>query len=287
MGDNAPAQECPLCGGTNLHYLLTRSYQDATWHLAHCKSCDLHFTDPTPNARQIHGFYAEDFHVHIRAEGASEKAFSQRFQRYVDWITTFVKSGRSIDIGCATGLLPKLLKDRGFQAEGLEYNANSAEWGSTHYGIRIRVGGIEQLESEADTYDLVTLTEVVEHTTHPVQFLNGVNRILKSRGYALVTFPDISCPKSRYYQWLSNITHREWAWITCRIPTHIWEFSYKTAKATFEQAGFSIVGFRRVEVDGEFVGKQAFLTWPMKPFKLGPLAQRFGSQMEFVIRKNN
>jgi len=25
--------------------------------------------------------------------------------------------------------------------------------------------------------------------------------------------------------------------------------------------------------------------WPVKPLKIGPLASRFGSQMEFLIRK--
>jgi 2-polyprenyl-3-methyl-5-hydroxy-6-metoxy-1,4-benzoquinol methylase len=286
MGDNAPAQVCPLCGGPDLHRLHARSFQGVTWNLAHCKSCDLHFTDPTPTDKQIRRFYSGDSHAQIRLEGASEKAFGNRFRRYVDWITTFIPRGRAVDIGCATGLLPKLLGDRGFRAEGIEYHPETARWGAAHYGIPIRAGGLELISSEADSYDLVTLTEVVEHMPDPVQLLKGVNHILKRGGYALVTFPDISAPKSRYYKLMASLTHREWVWVTCHIPLHIWEFTYQTARATFDRSGFSIVGFRRAEVDGEFTGKEAILMWAVKPLNFGPIARRFGSQMEFVIRKN-
>ena len=279
------AQVCPLCGEGDLENLHTRPFQDAVWNLARCKSCDLHFTDPTPTATQIERFYTGDWHSQIREPGASEKAFGERFQRYVDWVTTFVKSGRSVDIGCATGLLPKMFKDRGFEAEGIEYHPETARWGAEHYKIPIGIGGIDLLAAESSLYDLVTLTEVVEHTPHPVEFLNSVSRILKSGGYALVTFPDISAPKSRYYHWMADLTNRDWVWVTCHIPLHIWEFTYETARATFDRAGFSIVGFRRVEVDGELSGKVSILMWPVKPFKFGPLAQRYWSQMEFMIRK--
>jgi 2-polyprenyl-3-methyl-5-hydroxy-6-metoxy-1,4-benzoquinol methylase len=283
--DDLTARVCPLCGGTEIHSLLKRSFQDVVWSLAHCKSCDLHFTDPTPTDAQIHRFYSGDFHAQIRQQGASEKAFGERFQRYVDWIVEFAPGGRAVDIGTATGLLPKMLRDRGFDVEGVEYHPETARWGAAHYGLPIQVGGLELLASQTNTYDLVTLTEVVEHTPHPVEFLNGVNRILKQGGHALVTFPDISSAKSQYYRLMSNLTQREWVWVTCHIPLHIWEFTYETARATFERSGFVIVGFRRVEVHGELEGKAALLMWPAKPFTFGPLARRFGSQMEFVIRK--
>jgi hypothetical protein len=72
----------------------------------------LHFTDPTPNGTQISRFYSGDFHAQIRQEDASEKAFGERFQSYVDWVVKFVPCGRAVDIGCAAVLLPKMLRDK-------------------------------------------------------------------------------------------------------------------------------------------------------------------------------
>lgn len=234
----------------------------------------------------MRAFYSGDFHADLRQPGGSERAFGARFARYADWISTFTPAGRCLDVGCATGLFPKMLKDRGYAAEGVELNPATAEWGAKHYGLPIAVGSLEQVSSREGSYDLITLTEVVEHTPNPAEFLVSVNRLLRSEGLALVTFPDITALKSRYYQWLAKLTGREWLWVTCHVPLHTWEFAYKTAQATFRKAGFRIVGFRRSEVDKELSGRHAVLTWPMKPLNMGPLARRFGSQMEFMIRKS-
>jgi SAM-dependent methyltransferase len=281
------AKACPFCGGADIRALGARSFEGCTWTLAHCSSCGLHFTDPAPTDIQIRGFYSGDFHSQLRQEGASEQFAGDRFRRHIDWISEFVPSGRTLDVGCATGLLPRLLKDRGYAAEGLEMHPETAQWGAKHYGVPIEIGGLDRVASRENSYDLITLTEVVEHTPHPVEFLKAVNRLLKSGGYALVTFPDIRSVKSRYYRLLATLTRREWVWVTCRVPLHIWEFTYATANACFERAGFSIAGFRRHEVDGELAGKFSVLSWPIKPLNLRALASRLGSQMEFMIRKTD
>jgi SAM-dependent methyltransferase len=167
-------RSCPLCGGTAIRDLQSKSFQDRIWTLALCGSCGLHFTDPAPSSVQIQSFYSGDFHAQLRQEGAGERVFGERFQRYVDWIPSFVPSGRTLDIGCATGLLPRLLKDRGYEAEGLEMHPETAQWGAAHYGIPIQVGDLESMPSQNNGYDLVTLNEVVEHTPRPVEFLKAV-----------------------------------------------------------------------------------------------------------------
>jgi 2-polyprenyl-3-methyl-5-hydroxy-6-metoxy-1,4-benzoquinol methylase len=279
-------QACPLCGATAIRHLHERPFQDVNWKLACCDSCGLHFTDPKPTLEQMARFYSGDFHEQLREPGGSERAFGDRFRRYIEWIQKFVPSGRTLDVGCSTGLLPWMLKQKGYAAEGIELHSETARWGAEHYGIPIRVGSVELVAQETGQYDLITMTEVVEHTPDPVEFLQAVNRLLKPGGYALVTFPDIQALKSHYYRWMSKLTGREWVWVSCHIPLHTWEFTYDTAKATFTKAGFSITGFQRTEVDGELVGKFAPLTWPVKPMTMGPLAKKFGSQMEFMIRKN-
>lgn len=277
---------CPLCAATTIRQVHERYFQDFDWHLAFCSSCGLYFTDPKPTPEQMRRFYSGDFHAQLRAPGASERAFGDRFRRYIEWIAKFVPSGRTLDVGCSTGLLPWMLKQKGYSAEGIELHPETARWGAEHFGIPIRIGSLELVESEAGQYDLITVCEVVEHTPDPVEFLTSVRRLLKDGGYALVTFPDISALKSRYYRLLAGLTGREWVWVSCHVPLHTWEFTHDTASATFAKAGFEIAGFKRSEVDGELLGKFAPLTWPVKPLKIPALAKSFGSQMEFVIRKS-
>ena len=274
---------CPLCQSTSTRGLQTRPFQGVDWTLACCESCGFHFTSPLPTDRQVERFYSGDFHDALRSSGGSEQAFGARFDHYVQWIEGFIKSGRSLDVGCASGLLPYKLKQLGFEAEGIEMHPETAAWGSEHYKIPIRVGSLELLAGESDCYDLMTMTEVVEHTQDPIWFMQQVHRLLKPGGFALVTFPDITAFKSRYYQWLAKITGRDWLWVTNRAPLHISEFSYPTAKMLFDKTGFSIAGFRRREEDGELDGKFSIFMWPVKPLHL--FSKQLGSQMEFMIRK--
>ena len=104
----------------------------------------------------------------------------------------FVKTGRSLDIGTATGLFPSLLKQAGFAAEGLEFNLASAKWAEDHYGVPVKTCGLEESGAEKNSYDLISMTDVLEHTEHPLRFLQMTREYLRPGGLMLITFPDIS-----------------------------------------------------------------------------------------------
>ena len=283
----APAP-CPMCGEFNPVHLASRTVSTKEYHLVVCTRCGQHYCDPAPTSEEIMGFYQGDYHGELRKIGDTERVFGPKFSRYRDWVVTFLRSGRSIDVGTATGLFPSLLKAAGFDAEGTEYNRASAEWGASHYGIRIRVGGLEQIASELNAYDLITMTDVLEHTEHPLHALQAASASLKPRGYMLITFPDISSIESKYQRNLSRLTRRDWVWSCCHIPLHVWEFTPTTARAIFDKAGFDAVGFRRSQVATEsFPGIAGLLTLPLTALKIPLLSRLFGTQMEFMIRKRH
>ena len=65
-------------------------------------------------------------------------AFGPKFESYINWIAPHLRpGGRTLDIGCSTGLLPCLLKERGFAAEGLELNSTTAEFARSQFGIPV------------------------------------------------------------------------------------------------------------------------------------------------------
>jgi predicted SAM-dependent methyltransferase len=179
-----------------------------------------------------------------------------------------------------------MLQCAGYDAEGVELNVESAEWGTRHYGIPIQIGTLETLLSDGrqHAYDLVTLTDVLEHTVNPLEGLKFVSGLLKPGGHILVTFPDIRSLKSQIYRLLAKLTGR--GWVTCHIPFHTWEFTQTTAVDCFNRAGFSVVAFRRSEPKEDFVERYLRLfLFPMRILSLDILARTLGTQMEFVLRK--
>lgn len=200
----------------------------------------------------------------------------------------FVKTGRSLDIGTATGLFPSLLKQAGFAAEGLEYNPASAEWAESHYGVTVRTCALEESDAEKNSYDFISMTDVLEHTEHPLRFLQMTREYLRPGGFMLITFPDISSPESRYTRFLAWLFRRDWLWSCCSIPLHTWEFTPKTARAMFEMAGFDVCGFRRAQAEEEPSSalSLAILRLPLRLLRIPTLGLLAGNQMEFIIRKH-
>ncbi len=282
------SQDCPMCGSSATVVEFVKDDGPWRWSLGRCTRCGLHFTDPRPTPEYLKERYSGDYHKELRTEGGTEKAFGAKYHRYADWITPHLAAGsRVLDIGCATGGFVKMLCDRGFSAEGLELNPDTAAWGRDHYGITIHNKTLQECNFAPGSFDAVTLTDVLEHTLHPRDYLANVGVILSPNGLVLVTFPDIHSLESRYYQLMAKLTRRPWLWKNLHIPLHIWEFTKATAKACFEGAGFEIVAFRRSQVIDDEKGStllrmiglpSVVIGWPV-------VSSLLGTQMEFLIRK--
>lgn len=266
--------------------LAHRSFGAKNYDLAQCRHCGQHYCSPVPTESEIVGFYQGDYHADLLFAGAAERVFGGKFRRYRDWVLQFITCGRTLDIGCSTGLFPYLLKEAGFEAEGLEYSRMSAQWGAEHYGIKIITESLAESGASKGTYDFVSMTDVLEHTGNPLAYLRTVREYLKPRGLMLITFPNIDSIESRYLRLASRILHRDWIWSCCHIPLHVWEFTPETAEAMFSKAGFKIVGFRRSQGDATFArGKLALLHLPMQVIRIPFVEHLVGTQMEFMIRR--
>lgn len=284
------SQSCPLCGSTSTTIKFLKDDGEHKWSLRRCLKCGLHFTDPRPTPAFLEECYSGDYHAELRAEGATEQIFGAKYRRYLDWLTTYLPSGsRVLDIGCSTGLLVKMLGDEGYRAEGIELNQSSAEWGRIHYQVTIHNKLLEDCAFEPGSFDAVILTDVLEHTLHPRDYLMSVSQYLTPNGLALITFPDVNSLESRYFFLIAKLTRRQWLWKNCHIPLHIWEFTKATAIHCFQSAGFHVVDFRRSQDTGgePETGLLKLINLPPAILSWSPLASRVGTQMEFIIGRGS
>ena len=250
------SQNCPMCGSNRARKLSSGAFQGREWRLARCRICGLHYTDPVPTVDEIKAFYAGDYHAGLLVEGGAEAVFGSKYRRYADALGRHLHSGRVVDVGCSTGLLVRILCNRGYEAEGVELNSRSAEWGRDHYGVTIHTLPLELCSYRPESLLALLFTDVLEHTQHPRDFLHAASRLLVPGGIALVTFPDIRSLESRYYYALSRLLRRDWLWRCCHIPKHTWEFTRTTAEACFASAGFEVLSF---------AGASPLQTLPLSP----------------------
>ena len=281
------ADPCPLCEAADARAVHARPFRGRRWSLARCGGCGLHFTAPRPSDADLATFYEGDYHAGLRQPGAAEAAFGAKYRRYADALGRHLRSGRVVDVGCSTGLLVRLLRDRGYDAEGVELNAASAAWGRRHYAVPIHAEPLEAGRYAPGSLDAVLLTDVLEHTRHPAEFLRGVGELLAPGGLVFVTCPDIGSAESRYQYLLSKVFRRDWLWATCHVPLHVWEFTRRSAEGCFAAAGFGVAEFRRHHPrrpapPGRLL---KLLDLPTRPLSWPGLRGWLGTQMEFVLRK--
>jgi SAM-dependent methyltransferase len=103
----------------------------------------------------------------------------------LDKIRTFRPEGRLLDAGCSNGAFVHCALSFGYDAFGIDI-ANS-----TNNIKRCHSGDIWQ-ESE-DSWEIVTLHDVVEHFLYPKMEIANLRRILRPGGLLVIQSPDFGC----------------------------------------------------------------------------------------------
>lgn len=232
-------QQCPLCrNGTALERSL---YDDrygyaGRFQLRRCMKCGHRHVDAQMSDQQIGGLYTR---YYPRASFEPEKwSPACEAPAGVTWWRGLAASAyrwvprnvRVLDIGC--GLCESLGYHlaRGCEAYGVEVDANVSQIAKRHQ-LNVHCGQFDAALYEPASFDVVTLDQVVEHLTNPVQTLAAISRILKSGGRLIISTPN---PDG----WGSRVFGARW--IHWHVPYHLHFFSGRSMAMTAALTGYSV-----------------------------------------------
>ena len=230
---------CPLCGQDRPEfYRAGRDRAHGTpgqFRLVRCRNCRLVYLNPRPTEHEIGDLYPPDYGPHqvVRSRlghirridvgyGMSKRA---RFvERYVS------RRGYALDIGCGTGEFLLELRSRGWQVVGQEISDNAAI-AAIEAGLDVRTSALDRCGFEAESFDLVTLWDVIEHLPDPLSALREIRRILRPSGLLVLSTPDIESLDSRLFA--------GW-WHGLEMPRHLVLFGPETIRQALQRAGFQV-----------------------------------------------
>ena len=238
-----PEQDnCILCGKSTIKneagLFDTRYGIDELYHAVYCPSCDLVQTAPLPTSAELKEYYEKYYNfggerltLYTRLRHLFLFSFLYRLWLAVDGDISFHRkkgTGLLLDLGCNEGRGLLFYQRNGFQVEGLELNATAAQAARSR-GFIVYGQPLQQLEKE-NAYDVVVLSNVLEHSFDPSEMLRHVHRVLKPGGQAW-----ISCPNSE--SWLRSVFGRHW--INWHVPFHLVHFTQRSLRKLLETTGFS------------------------------------------------
>jgi 2-polyprenyl-6-hydroxyphenyl methylase/3-demethylubiquinone-9 3-methyltransferase len=160
---------------------------------------------------------------------------------------------RVLDIGCGGGLFLSLLKDKGAQVTGIELSDSRAYYARTKHELEIYKIPIESdtwQKDRANSFDAVTLWDVIEHVNYPFQTLQCAANVLKPGGYLLIDTP---CRDSFYHRF-GEFTYRlsggrQPTFLNAMYSSHLFGhkqiFSTAEMRQLFEAAGLQVIDLHK------------------------------------------
>ena len=288
-GEQIPA--CSICGGLPVikHDSFPGYQQPDTFQIFHCDHCNTAFALPRQNSDALYEIIYQDankipgydrYHKYsreIRNHNNPLDYLSQAEETY--WgvkaaLTQLVKDKATttiLEIGSGLGYLTYALNQTNYQVTGLDISQTAVNQAIKNFGDHyICTDLFEYAEMKTVSFDIVILTEVIEHVENPQAFIDAINQLLKPGGHAIITTPN----KSFYF--------KDIIWSTELPPIHFWWFSETSLTQLANHSGMKINFINFTEYY-----KDKYFALDMKKLRESPPPQPIFNQNGELIAKRN
>lgn len=210
-----------------------------------------------------------------------ENLFENIFLKRVNLISKFVKKGKMLEIGSATGVMLKLFKKMGWDALGVEPSGSIQE--AKKKGLRVLNVKFENAKLPKDYFDLVVLNHTLEHIDNPKLVLKKINTLLKEEGIVFIDVPNFG-------SLLSKLLGKKWPYLLPKEHKH--QFTKENLSKLLRDNGFKVVCWESRSGIFEYanplkgLGRKRFIIDILtSPYSLVATALGMGDSMSFIARK--
>lgn len=185
---------CNLCGGTKAKKFLDWKVK---YELFQCQKCssvspNISHLDETEFVDSIYNndlYDKKTYNEILKNYKYRKKNFGiERFNYTVKRLKLNSKS-KVLDLGCGLGYFLSVLKDKKINYKGLEPAKNLSYYCRTYLKLNVFSTPLE--EEKNNSYNLITLFDVLEHLKDPVKYFKIINKKLKNNSYCVCYTPNI------------------------------------------------------------------------------------------------
>ncbi|MCQ6254489.1 class I SAM-dependent methyltransferase [Methanocaldococcus sp.] len=150
-----------------------------------------------------------------------------------------VRGARVLDIGCAYGYFLKCCDEIGCETYGIDISEYAINQAKKETNAKLFVHDVDKglPMFEDDSFDLVTMFDVIEHLHSPYFVLKEIYRVLKVSGKIIITTPNLNAID----RFLKKVLRKEKTWHGFRDKTHLYLFTPSSLRFLVERVGFKVV----------------------------------------------
>lgn len=157
--------------------------------------------------------------------------------------------GNLLDIGCAMGFFMEEAQKFGFNPFGIEISQYAAEIAQQTFPNQVYLGSVEDFFAKKEKlpvfkniqFDVVILSDLMEHLLDPRKILSEISKYLKNDGYCVIQTGNIDSFWARFMG-------RNWHFLA--PPQHLYFFSQTTLTELLRQSGYKVA---RIINEGKYL----------------------------------
>lgn len=188
-----------------------------------------------------------------------EKLFLRERKALVE---AFKKKGKLLDIGCGEGKFLEAMGKNGWLVFGIEPSA-SFEDAPMKKEINLQQNRLTANHFENESFDVITLWQVLEHLDTPKEYLGIIRNILRKDGVLVISVPNLESLQFRFSR------HK---WFHLDLPRHKWYFTVPALSKLLRECHFQVKKIRHFSLEYNFFG------WWQSLFNL------LGCEMNFAYK---
>jgi SAM-dependent methyltransferase len=197
-----------------------------------CPACDLVFA-PSSSHERLRELYRDDYFEDYGQEGGYDDDADQRrreAQVRAGWLLrSGPRTGRLLEIGCASGWFLAAARAIGYEVVGIEPAQDMAATARDRSGAQVIAAMVEDAELAPASFDVAAAFHVLEHLAQPRATLEAVRSALRPGARLLLELPNIASLRA---------AREGEAWYGMEPAHHVAHYSPQALDALLRAAGF-------------------------------------------------
>ena len=200
--------------------------------LVECIKCNFQYLNPRIKSEIIFNSYIEnEDETHTLQDKQRYKTFRRSIKKIINLLNIKETNNKTfLDIGSASGVCLKAIKDLGFKEEGYEPSKWMVEYGRNKYQVNLKPGSINDVNIN-NKYDLISLWDVLEHVTDLNKTLKRIKTFSKNQTILIINVPDINSLACK-------IMKKKWPFY---LNVHLYYFNQNTIESILNKYGYSLI----------------------------------------------
>lgn len=237
---------CHMCGSERHQPVLADLERGL--ELARCRSCRLVFLagwrESLARSQDLYSYYDRMGEAELLARQSPENRGRQR--QLLQELAGLVTSRRLLDVGCGDGQLLRTAFEQGWEGFGVDLSEGAVGLCRTA-GLEAEVLDFFDEALDARRFDVVVMSELLEHVPAPQTFIKRASQLLAPGGVLYLTTPNFGSLARRALGESWSVVHAE----------HIGYFERDTLRAAACEGS----GLREIKIEANNLSPSTLIAW--------------------------